>query len=900
MLLKMIKAFFNACKSTPHKVAGNSLLRLVNYSSIHQHPTTKLILKFGIVALAYYGAAMLGLMVPYKESVITLLWLPTGIAVGAIMRWGKVSILAILTAAYFAEHSLGLSVNTALIIALGNTLAPITTAYCLQHFSVYNALFDSQLAKRADILLMIAFAMIGMTISAFIGVGALYASGTISANEVSKLWLIWWMGDSMGVLLALPLLLNIRRIKIGISINQLIKVTLWLLFFILGELVILNSVEGINKQFMLSVFLTLPILIWVAMYFGVVGGSIAVILLSVVVVWATSIGYGDLYSTDIDESVFSLWLFISSLTIVMLLISSLQAERNAATALLRDSERKFKAMIDGALDGIVTIDALGNIVEFNPAAERIFGYKRAAVIGQALTEMIVPKNQRKAHATKHREYILSGKKHLFDQRLELTAMRADGSEFPVELTITALKGENGNPNSLVTGFIRDISVQKIAQQEVEKMLFYDMLTGLANRRLLIEHFQHALLNMGRTGNHCALMFIDLDHFKLLNDTKGHDIGDLLLKELARRLQHTLRASDTLARLSGDEFVVVLENLDASVTEAKDQVIEVAQKILNVFILPFNLNGFSFNTTGSVGITLIENNTMGFEDHLRHADTAMYLAKTRGRNTYCFYDASTQDFIDRQLAIESALKDALRKSEFTLYYQSIVNRNREVVAAETLLRWESSILGAVGPAEFIPVAEKSGQIIAIGDWVLKNACAQLKTWQRIPECQHLVLSVNISAKQLIRDDFIAHLKRYIDNTQINPNLLKLELTETAAIDHIEEAVIKFKQIQAMGVRIALDDFGAGQSSLIHIKKLPVSQLKIDLSFVADMLTDSNDAAIIQMILAIGKTIGCQVVAEGVETELQFEALKHDGCELFQGYYFSIPLPLNGFEANLRNS
>lgn len=554
-------------------------------------------------------------------------------------------------------------------------------------------------------------------------------------------------------------------------------------------------------------------------------------------------------------------------------------------------------MIEGALDGIVTIDTSGNIIEFNPAAERIFGHQKAAVMGKSLGDLIVPKNQRKAHKTKHLAYVASGEKHIFDQRLELMALRADGSEFPVELTITALKGDDDNPHGFVTGFIRDISVQKRAQQEVEKMLFYDMLTGLANRRLLIERFERAKLNVGRLGHHCALMFIDLDHFKLLNDTKGHDAGDLLLKELARTLQLTLRASDTLARLSGDEFVVVLENLESDAVNAKHQVIEVAQKILAVISQPFNLSGFSFNTTGSIGITLIHKDDLGFEEHLRHADTAMYLAKARGRNTYCFYDAATQSLVDRQLQIEEALKDALENKELSLHFQGIVNHIGATISAEALLRWHSPALGQVSPKEFIPIAEKIGQIVAIGDWVLKTACAQLKAWQNIVHCQHLILAVNISAKQLLREDFVNKLQTLIGEYQINPELLKLELTETAAIDHIDETIAKFKALRLMGVRIALDDFGTGQSSLVLIKKLPVSQLKIDISFVADMLIDVNDAAIVKMIIAIAKTIGANVVAEGVETRAQFDALKKDGCEFFQGYYFAKPVALDVFEKML---
>jgi diguanylate cyclase (GGDEF)-like protein len=391
-----------------------------------------------------------------------------------------------------------------------------------------------------------------------------------------------------------------------------------------------------------------------------------------------------------------------------------------------------------------------------------------------------------------------------------------------------------------------------------------------------------------------LLFIDLDKFKTLNDTKGHDVGDQLLIEVAKRVQSTVRAGDTVARLSGDEFVVIIENLDASATVAYQQVSEVAQKLLAELNKPYYLSFFEFVTSASIGITLFNDNQLTFEDHLRHADTAMYLSKDSGGNTYRFYDQLTQESIEKSFALESALSLALTNQELYFNYQPIVNVDKQVVAAEVLLRWTHPTLGNVSPVEFIPIAEKTNQIIKIGHWVLAQACQQLKIWESDPVLSQIKLSVNISAKQFLYINFVQELREILAKTDINPDQLKLELTETAVIDNIDDVINKMKVLKQMGVRISLDDFGIGHSSLVYLKKLPVTQIKIDQSFVHDVLTDSNDAAIIQMVLAVGKTIHCDIVAEGVEQIEQYDLLRSFGCDYFQGYYFSRPTDVASFE------
>jgi diguanylate cyclase (GGDEF)-like protein/PAS domain S-box-containing protein len=837
------------------------------------------------VALAYFVTAKLGLMVPYKESMATLMWLPTGIAVGAIMRWGRICIPAVFIASFAIELTV-LPSLTSVLIAVTNTLGPMLSAYLLRKFH-----FNHHLYKQKDILLMILVAMIGMLVCATGAISSLYFTGLANEGNLFNIWFIWWLGDSLGVLLALPLVLNIGRKGTFSCDDKCHQLLAWIVLFVCIELIIVSSVPDLNKQFILSMFVILPMLIWASMSFGIVGGSFFVIILSSIAVWLTSQGTGNFYSHNISEGVFSLWTFMVALVVTMLLISALQAERNLALKTIQKHDKKLRAVINGAFDAILTIDAAGLLVEFNPAAERIFGYKKEDVLGKPMSELIIPERYRTAHHAGHQQYVKSGVKHIFNQRIEMVAMRADGGEFPIELTLTALRDAD---LWLVTGFIRDISEQKKARQEIENFAYYDALTALPNRRLLIDRYQHAILIAQRVGIYCGLLFIDLDKFKTLNDTKGHDVGDQLLIEVAKRIQNTVRSGDTVARLSGDEFVVILENLDSSATVAYQQVSEVAQKLLAELNKNYYLSLFEFATSASIGITLFNDHQLTFEDHLRHADTAMYLSKESGGNTYRFYDQLTQESIEKNFALESALSVALVNHELYFNYQPIVNVDKQVVAAEVLLRWSHPTLGNVSPVEFIPIAEKTNHIIKIGHWVLAQACQQLKVWESDPILSQIKLSVNISAKQFLYINFVQELREILANTAINPDQLKLELTETAVIDNIDDVINKMKVLKQMGVRISLDDFGIGHSSLVYLKKLPVTQIKIDQSFVHDVLTDSNDAAIIQMILAVGKTIHCDIVAEGVEQVEQYELLRSFGCDYFQGYYFSRPTDVESFE------
>ena len=843
-----------------------------------------------LVTLAYFAAGKLGLLIPYVGTHITLIWLPTGIAVAALMRWGYACWPAIFAGAFLVNLSIDSSPLLAGSIAVGNTLGPLLTAWLLRHFK-----FSTALSRTHDILLMVAAACIGMLLSASGGVASLALNGLMSSDRALQAWLVWWTGDAAGVLLALPVLLNISKSELTRLWPQRTKFLVWFGVVSVLEWAIFQQVHDSSGQFMLLAFLVLPLVIWSAMRFGITGASLAVLGLSIMAVWATANSQGPFYLSDLHQGIFSLWVFTTTLALVTLMITVLQSGRESTERALRSSEAKLRAVIDGALDAIVSIDERGCLVEFNAAAERIFGYKREQVIGRPMAAVIIPPAMRAAHFNGHQRFIATGEKKIFDRRLELTAMRADGSEFPVELTLTSLQ-EHGLP--IVTGFLRDITDRKQAEEEIRNLAFFDALTGLPNRRLLLDRLQQALATSARSQNHGAVLFVDLDNFKMLNDSRGHELGDLLLIDVAKRLRDCVRAEDTVSRLGGDEFVVILEDLSGELEQSLAQTRAVGEKILEAINQPYMLQELEHHNSSSIGISLFCGYEIGIDELLKRSDTAMYQAKGSGRNTLRFFDPAMQAALERHIELETQLRFALPQNQLRVYYQAQVDVERRVFGAEVLLRWEHPKYGLMSPSQFISLAEESGLIIGIGHWVLLSACQQLKNWENTGCAQRIQLAVNVSARQFRQPDFVADIKHILKLTGANPHLLKLELTESVVLDNIADTVEKMHALREIGVHFSMDDFGTGYSSLAYLKRLPLSQVKIDQSFVHDIAIDPNDAAIVQTIIGMSNTLGLNVIAEGVETESQFDFLRQYGCQLFQGYLFSVPVPLEDFEEILR--
>jgi len=839
-----------------------------------------------LVYLAYLAAGKLGLLIPYFGSHIALIWLPSGIAIAAILRWGFISVIPIYLASFTANLSTGAPLALAAQMSIGNPAGPMVAAMLLQHFD-----FKSALERMRDILLLIASVSTGMIITASSGVLALVMGDVIGEGEVMQAWLIWWLGDSVGALLILPLLLNLGRKEAAVFWRHRLKILFWFAIFALLDWYAFDFLKAQTGQFMWLSFLLLPLVIWAAMRYGLSGASVVILGVSLSEVWSMANQRGLFFHTDMHQSIFSLWIFMAVMMIVAMMVVVLQARHQLSEKALRDSESKLRGMINSALDAIVTIDEQGCIIEFNPAAEHTFGYKRDDVLGRNLAEVIIPPGMRKAHIEGHERFVKTGKQKMFGRRLELTAMRADGTEFPIELTITSLS-DQGLP--YVTGFIRDITEKKRAEQDIRNLAFFDSLTGLPNRRLLMDRLQQALVSSARTRKYGAVMFIDLDNFKIINDSRGHDYGDLLLVEVARRLRECVRAEDTVARLSGDEFLIILEELDADVGHSVIEARMVGEKILHVVNQPYRLKEVEYHNSCSIGISLFVADEVGVDELLKRSDTAMYQAKAAGRNNLKFHDPQMQQALEKRMEMESQLRVALLRQQFQVCYQPQVDDMRRVFGAEVLLRWNHPQHGLLSPTEFIATAEESGLIVAIGHWVVFHACLQLKAWENNENTREIQLAVNVSARQFRQPNFVEEIKHILTQTEADPNLLKFELTESVVLDNVSDAIVKMDELRKMGVRFAMDDFGTGYSSLAYLKQLPLSQIKIDRSFVRDIATDPNDAAIVQTIIAMSGTLGLNVIAEGVETEAQFEMLRQYGCRQFQGYLFGQPLALADME------
>lgn len=542
-------------------------------------------------------------------------------------------------------------------------------------------------------------------------------------------------------------------------------------------------------------------------------------------------------------------------------------------------------------EGMMVTDANATIVSVNRAFTNITGYTDIEVIGKNPRIISAGRHDKVFYIAMWNEIINKG---TWDG--EVWNKRKNGEIYPEHLTITAVKDEQDNITHYV-GTFADITLSKAAADKIQNLAFYDSLTQLPNRRQLLERLEHALSVCMRNGEHGALLFLDLDHFKTLNDTLGHEMGDILLRQVAERLTTSVRDTDTVARLGGDEFVVLLEGLSSQDVGSAEKVKTMGNKILAVLSEPYQLDNRLYHSSSSIGVTLFGEQTISADELLKQADIAMYQAKSEGRNALRFFDPKMQQAINARAILENDLRNAIKQKQFELYYQIQVDENNQPLGAEALIRWHHPVRGLVYPATFIELAEETGHILAIGQWVLETVCAQLKVWQQAPLTQHLSISLNISAKQFAQRDFAEQVKTIIAHHGINPERLNLELTESLLLQNVEETIDIMNALKIIGIRFELDDFGTGYSSLQYLKKLPLYQLKIDQSFVRDIATDDNDHAIVKTIIAMARGLGLNVIAEGVETVEQMQHLLNKGCMRYQGYLFSKPVPITEFEALL---
>ena len=559
---------------------------------------------------------------------------------------------------------------------------------------------------------------------------------------------------------------------------------------------------------------------------------------------------------------------------------------------LRTSAERYRTYIEHAPMGIFVTHAHDAFAFelVNPAMSLMTGFSKNELSAMRLTELFSSETSTES-VTFFESIHQKG-----SSEKEVTLRKKDGSVFVSYMRAITLPGD------LVMGFCMDITERKIAEEKIHSLAFFDALTALPNRRRLLDRLRLALSSSVQERDIGALLMMDLDHFKNLNDTLGHDVGDRLLKQVSRRLMDCVRSDDTVSRVGGDEFVIILEKLGNNVATATQHAHELVQKIHATVsqLYPLMPGRADYYITSSIGLTLFGDQERSIDTLLKKADIALYEAKKGGRNTYRFFSPEMQATIDGSTSLIDALRRALRQNEFTLYYQPQVNSAGRVVGAEALLRWTPPNAEIISPLTFIAAAEESGLIVPIGDWVVEQGFKQLKRWQQHPETSNLKLSINVSAEQFHHVDFVAKIFNGIERFNIDPKCITLELTESAVLQRVDQAIEKMLELKSRGISFSLDDFGTGYSSLSYLKLLPLDQVKIDSSFVRDISFDPGDDAIVRAILAMSGSLGLSVIAEGVETQVQREFLFDHGCLHYQGYLFGRPVPIENFNADALTS
>lgn len=579
--------------------------------------------------------------------------------------------------------------------------------------------------------------------------------------------------------------------------------------------------------------------------------------------------------------------FVTSTLQIFAARAAAEIERQIADTRIR----RQASLLDKAQDAILVRDLQHRILFWNQGAERMYGWTEAQALQQSAVDLLYAEPTAFLHA--HEAVLAHG-----EWVGELVQKHRSGESLEAEVRLTLVRSEDGEPESILS-ISTNITQRKTSERQVKRLAFYDALTGLPNRLLLTERMHQALAASQLNQQGGALLFIDMDNFKNLNDTLGHDMGDLLLQQVGQRLNGCVRSIDTVARLGGDEFVVVLEALSADAEELKRAAQNIGEAILSALAAPYKLAQYQYRSTPSIGIAPFLGNQHSVGDLLRHADLAMYQSKAAGRNTLHFFDPQMQAVVLARAKTEAELRTALAENQFVLHYQPQVNHLNQFVGVEAMVRWQHPERGLVLPGDFVPVAEESGLMLTLGRWVLHVACNTLRRWRSNPQLQHLTMAVNISPRQLRHVSFVTDVVRTLVITDAPSQLLKLELTESLLAENIESTIATMNTLCEYRIGFSLDDFGTGYSNLGYLKKMPLQQLKIDQRFVQDLPADASNIAIVKTIIGLSKGLDLAVIAEGVESLQQRDALFRAGCQFFQGNLFSEPVPLEQLELLLCN-
>ena len=838
------------------------------------------------LALAYFIAGTIGLQLAMVGSLVTLVWMPTGIAVAALFRWGWRYWPGVWLGAFAVNMIVSGNPGVSLGISIGNTVAPLVAAWALQRWR-----FNPDIASARDVLVFVVVAaLLSMTLSASGGALSLLAGSNIAAEQAGHAWFTWWLGDAVGVILCGMALITYRHAEyrqlLGPGKRRALgAAVLWLLLIGLAWMVVPPNPVGQ----ILSLTFPVGALVWVAFRLGPSPAAVAVLVLAIVGSWSLVHGNGPFADDTLYLAITKFWAYMNTVAIVSLLVSALNGERTKAHAELVQSEERFRILTRLSSDWFWEQDAEFRLVRVEGrAAEQVgplygetIGTTRWDSVAQNLTDQDWQQHQATLQA------------RLPFYEFEIQRRSPNGTLHWASLSGTPIRDGQGQFAGY-RGVGKDITARKQAEDAVKHLAHFDTLTGLPNRAMFMDRLAQDMAHAQRKRLTLALMLLDLDHFKGINDTMGHDQGDCLLVQAAQRIKACLRQSDTVARLGGDEFIIILSDVES------DYPIErVAEKVLDALGAPYKLEAGTGFVSASVGITLYPRDAQSIEGLLKAADQAMYSAKDAGRNRFSFYTQELQDRAQQRLWMVREMHAALRDGHFWVAYQPIVNlATGQCTKAEALLRWQHPERGPIGPGEFIAVAESCGLIIPIGDWVFEQAALQVRTWRATVDPQFQV-SVNKSPLQFnnpVRSTAPWGLR--LAAMGLEGNSVVAEITEGLLLDGNPLVAQTLKAMEDAGIQVALDDFGTGFSSLAYLQKHDIDYLKIDQAFVRNMAPGSKDLSLCEAIVVMAHKLGLQVIAEGVETEQQRDLLHAAGCDYAQGYFFSRPVHAEALERYLQ--
>jgi len=824
-------------------------------------------------------AGKLGLSLSLVADNVTLIWPPTGLALASLLLFGPRLWPGVFLGALIVNLTTSAPVATAFIIALGNAGESLAGYWLLTRI----APIDVALSRVRDALRLILLGGGAATIvSASVGVAGLVWGGVIPSSAAASTWSVWWMGDAMGAIVFGPVLLAWARVSWpAINPAWLIEALVFVVVVLVAAGVSVAGYGPFANNAPLA-FLVMPILIWGAARFGQRGATFCVLAFTLAALWGVLNGHGLFKRATTAESLSLLWLYANTLSMSGLILAAYVLELSAAQSGLRLAASVFEHMPMG----IVITDPHGYAISANPAYLRLMGYAQQDVVGKNMRQFAdarhAPEDLENIGRTVVEQGYWSG---------EIWNRNASGHIFPTATTVALARDQFGRMTHFIAA-VTDITERKQIEARNRELAEHDVLTGLPNRMLLTDRLQQAIHYASRQQSRVAVLFVDLDRFKVINDSLGHDLGDELLQQVATRLQDCVRDEDTVARQGGDEFVIIVNDVDQDADIAL-----VAQKVLDTVAQPYEIRSYVLDITASVGIAVYPRDGLDAGNLLKHADLAMYHGK-EGRASYHFYGEEMDRRAQARLTIEGKLRRALENGEFLLYYQPQVDAQSGAISGvEALLRWRTADGDMIAPGEFIAIAEETGLILPIGSWVLHEAAAQAKRWL----AQGLAVprvAINVSARQLWHGGLDQELQRALDHSGVDPRMLELELTESVFLRSSDDVNLTLDRLDRLGVRIAIDDFGTGYSSLGYLRRLPVDTLKLDRSFVQDLPHSKEAGAIASAVISLASGLGISVVAEGVETEAQYAYLRGQRCHQLQGYYFSKPLPADACATALR--